>query len=72
MIRPHRRFRLTLSLDADDLDTLRQAFEDVAIDGPRSRTGGATSHSYHLDVTEDPTVTPDGYREALRAYLRSR
>jgi hypothetical protein len=75
---PHRRLRLTLDLEADNLGSLTVALEniarDLAIDGRETRevTSGGYSASYHLVLTCDPDMDGDRYREVLAAWSTAR
>jgi len=72
---PMRAVRLTLKLDADDLQELAWALRNMADRAERGEmtfgcTGG-TSSGYIYELLQDPTITHDSYHAALRAYLDS-
>ena len=70
---PRRRFVLEAKIGADDLDALKRALDEIVrrLDEGlpmRCITGGYDS-GWHVEVSEDPTMTHDGYVEALNAYV---
>jgi hypothetical protein len=68
-----RAVRLTLKLDADDLQEMAWALRNMADRAERGEmtTGctGAPSSGYIYELLQDPTITHDSYHSALRAYL---
>lgn len=71
---PKRRLRLALDLGADDLSTLGAALRSIAHDleyedrEERETTSGGYSDGYHLELTCDPAMTGDLFREELEAW----
>lgn len=70
---PTRAVRLTLKLDADDMQELAWALRNIADRAERGEmttgcTGGPSS-GYIYELLQDPTITHDSYHAALRAYL---
>lgn len=81
MSAPHRRWRLTLDLEADSFDRLVGALEQLALDlslrpgaepNPRDITSGAPDAGYVARITEDPSITPESYRAALETWIAER
>lgn len=77
MDKPTRRFALTLTLGADDMDTVRRSLRQMAfdLDGwedmPYSAVSGGPDVGYTLEIKFDPDVTHESYHEKLSAYLRT-
>ncbi len=76
---PHRRLRMKLDLEADDLDSLASALRTMAndfdIDGVETvldRTSGGYDSGYHLSVACNPEQTGDRFREQLAAWAAER
>lgn len=71
-----RAVRLTLKLDADDIQELSCALRALADHAERGEltTGvsGGPCSGYIYELLQDPTMTHDAYHAALRAYLDSR
>lgn len=72
-VAPTRAVRLTLKLDADDMQELAWALRNIADRAERGdmTTGctGGPSSGYIYELLHDPTITHDSYHAALRAYL---
>lgn len=70
---PTRAVRLTLKLDADDMQELAWALHSIADRAERGEmtTGcaGGPSSGHIYELLQDPTMTHDAYHAALRAYL---
>lgn len=68
---PHRRLRLVLDLEADDLTELAAAMirlaNELELDGAEQVEGasGGVASGHHFTLTCDPTQTGDRYREQL-------
>lgn len=76
---PHRRLRLKLDLEADDLDSLGHALRSIANDLELEerevvldRTSGGYDAGYHLTIACDEDQTGDRYREQLAAWSAER
>lgn len=72
---PHRRLRLKLDLEADDLDTLahelRMIADDLEIHERESipdRASGGLYAGYHLALTCDPEQNHERYVAQLKAW----
>lgn len=69
---PKRRWVLTLDCHADELDDLVDVLDDarrkISTGEVTSSVGGGTTRGYHWQLTEDPDMTGDRYREALTAW----
>jgi hypothetical protein len=68
-----RAVRLTLKLDADDVQELAWALRNIADRAERGEmTNGCTGGpncGYVYELLQDPTTTHDSYHAALRTYL---
>lgn len=76
---PKRRLKLTLDLDADDLDgiydALRSIATDTILDGREEReiTSGGCDSGYHLNLTvQDAAMTGDRFRTELAVWMATR
>lgn len=76
---PHRRLRLNLDLEADDLDSLTSAMRimanDLDVEGQEvvlDRTSGGYDSGYHLTVTCNPEQTGDRFREQIATWAAAR
>lgn len=76
---PHRRLRLVMDLEADDVavlvDELYNIAEKIRDNGSevQSSTSGGNQHGYHFDLTvTDEAMTPERYREELSAWVEAR
>ena len=75
---PHRRLRLQVDLEADDLDTLTGALREIALDlhiedrEQRVRVSGGYSAGYDLTLTCDQEQTGDRFRQQLEAWTEER
>lgn len=71
---PKRRFCLALEWGADDRKSLAHALRHIAfeIESESSSgrvTSGAPSDGGHYELREDPSMTHEGYFEAVDAWL---
>lgn len=70
---PHRAFRLTLQLDADDRSALASALVHLAdrVDRSEISTGvsGGPDSGWIYELLHDPAMTHEAYFEEVRAYL---
>lgn len=75
---PHRRLKLSLDLEADDLGELTSALENIIIDlriqgrDIRDVTSGGYGSGFHLELSCDPDMTGDQYRVLLSQWRESR
>ncbi len=73
---PHRAVRLTLAIEADTLDELAMALENIAAQAERNElttgTSGGCGSGYNYELLQDPEQTHDSYFAQLRAYLASK
>lgn len=81
---PHRRLRLELELEADDLEALVDRLRIVATDLEMRRRerllditsagfrGVGYTAGHHYTLTCDPDMTGDRYRDQLAAWARNR
>lgn len=73
---PKRRLHLTVDLHADDWSALSDAFSDlrhaVFIDGSTNCTSGGSDAGWHVEVTDNPEMTPERYRTALNEWMEAR
>lgn len=79
---PHRRYRLTLELQADTFEELLVNMEEIQLDlrdGNTKRHGGrfhsvmyGPSSGYVVDVHVDTEMTHERYYEQLEAYLAAK
>jgi hypothetical protein len=73
---PHRRLRLTLHAEADDVDTMAEVLMQIAAhlenDGREDRqvVSGGYAAGYDLTMTCDPEMDGDTYRELLTQWHR--
>lgn len=72
---PHRAFRLTLKLEADNLREMAMALEHIAGTAERGEltTGvsGGVGNGYIYELLHDPAQTHAKYFEAVHEYLDS-
>jgi hypothetical protein len=73
---PVRAVRLTLKLDADDLQELAHALRNIADYAERDQLtigcSGSPSSGYIYELLQDPAMTHTRYHAELRAYLDQR
>lgn len=73
---PVRAVRLTLRLDADDIQELARSLCRIADSAERGELTvgccGGPDSGYIYELLQDPTMTHDAYHAALRAYLDER
>lgn len=73
---PRRRFRLKLELEADSMDALVRSLENIGLYAERGElTKGFSAgfdSSYDYELTDDPSITPEVWREALASYIKQR
>ena len=75
---PTRRHRMTLDLQADSIEELIHAIEEIQhrlIEHKHGRpltvlTSGGCGAGYHIEHTVDEAQTAEQYREQLQAYVR--
>lgn len=70
---PHkRRFHAQITIGADSLDDLTQVLKEIIFKinayDTRHCVSGGSSAGYQLDITEQPEMTGDRYRELLTAW----
>ena len=79
---PHRRHRLDLTLEADDIQALLSALASVEYDvltkerehdwtQPVDITSGGSDSGWHLSITSDLSIEGDAYRESLKAWSKA-
>lgn len=74
---PHRRLRLDLHLEADDLHSMAGALMDIAVDleqhgEERSQTSGGWASGHHFTLTCDPDQDGDRFRSQLEEWRKAR
>lgn len=76
---PHRRHRLTISLEGDDIAALLSAIAAIEYDlivkerdhdwnHPIDITSGGYDSGWHLHVDSDLSIEGDAYRESLKTW----
>lgn len=76
---PRRRHQLSLTLEADDVDSLLASLRAIEHDllikerdhdwkHPVEITSGGYDSGWHLNITTDLTVTGDAYRDSLKTW----
>ena len=75
---PHRRMRLVLDLEADDLDGLARSLgfiaDDIEREGRTVRevTEGGSTAGFHLVIGEDPEVSAESFQADLAEWSAAR
>lgn len=69
---PKRRLRIVLDLHANDWSALSDAWGDIRhavfLDGSTNATLGGSDAGWHVEVTDNPDMTPERYRAALNEW----
>lgn len=69
---PRRRFKLSMCIHADDMDSLvmeLQDFDECIRQGSHNVTSGGTSSGGHFTIDVDESMTPEKYEAELGAYV---
>jgi hypothetical protein len=75
---PHRRLKLHLELEADDLNALCQSLQNIATDlhiegrEVRQTTSGGVRSGFNLWLTCDEEQTAERFAEQLMAYVSAK
>jgi hypothetical protein len=75
---PHRRLRIKVDLEADDIQELTRALDGISLDierdgrEERDVTSGGWGAGYHYSLTCNPDMTGDLYRDLLAHYVEQR
>ena len=71
--RPRRRFCISVAIGADTMQELMDSLEEIrqviGCQGSKKGQLGGNSRGYIFEVVEDPSMTPEKYREQIKQYL---